>query len=188
MKNTAKKTFLKPIWSLKILPLPPTILFRIRQRGNFTDGRPIYSSPLVKTIKIIVVTGTKGKTTTVATVTHILNENNHEALQFGNMGISGFSILSELERREAENIAMPEYLICELSSWQIRDLYTNIKKEIPPFKIVALTSLFADHLNAYSDFQAYKDDKWLLFSSKKTRIIVPDSLIEELEPNKIQKH
>jgi UDP-N-acetylmuramoylalanine--D-glutamate ligase len=149
-----------------------------------TDVAYLLSSPLVKTIKIVVVTGTKGKTTTVATVTHILNENNHEALQFGNMGISGFSILSELERREADNIAMPEYLICELSSWQIRDLYTNIKKEIPPFKIVALTSLFADHLNAYSDFQAYKDDKWLLFSSKKTRIIVPDSLIEELGPNK----
>lgn len=138
------------------------------------------SSPLVDSIKTIAVTGTKGKTTTVAAVTHILNASGHETIQLGNMGISGFSVLKNFEERLHRGQALPEYVIMELSSWQIRDLYASMDNDIPNFHLVALTSLFPDHLNNYVDYQSYKDDKWLLFGSRKTRMIVPKNVYTEL--------
>ena len=60
-----------------------------------TDITFLFSSALLKGIDIIAITGTKGKTTTAAAVSHVLNSNGHEAIQCGNMGISGFSVLSE---------------------------------------------------------------------------------------------
>ena len=145
-----------------------------------TDITYLFASPIVSSMKIIAVTGTKGKTTTVAATTHILNTLGHETLQFGNMGISGFAILEDLERRLHAGAKLPEYLVCELSSWQIRDLFSVMGTNVPRFKIVALTSLFHDHLNHYADFKAYKEDKWLLINQKHTRIIVPEAVIEEL--------
>jgi len=144
-----------------------------------TDISYLMSSPIVDSIQKIGVTGTKGKTTTVAAVTHILNFAGHEAVQMGNMGISGFSVLADFERRLHLGKALPEYLVCELSSWQIRDLYTTMTYTAPDFRLVALTSLFPDHLNRYADFKSYKDDKWLLFGSRNTRMIVPSSLYRE---------
>lgn len=148
-----------------------------------TDIAFIMASPIVDQIKKLAITGTKGKTTTVAAVTHILNSSGHEAIQMGNMGISGFSVLSQLEQRLKKGEALPEYLICELSSWQIRDLYGTVGKEVPKFRLIALTSLFPDHLNKYADFKSYKDDKWLLFTSRTTRMIVPRDLYAELVEN-----
>lgn len=145
-----------------------------------TDIAYLLESPLVQPLKKIAVTGTKGKTTTVAAVAHILEKQGHEALQMGNMGISGFSILAELERRLHKGKSLPEYLICEFSSWQIRDLFMTMRDQRPDFHLVALTSLFPDHLNRYADYQTYKDDKWLLFDSRETRMIVPKVVYKEV--------
>lgn len=145
-----------------------------------TDISFLLTSPIITSIPIIVVTGTKGKTTTVAAVTHALNSLGEEAIQFGNMGISGFSVLADLERRIHSGQELPKYLLCELSSWQIRDLYTIAGKSLPHFKIILLTSLFPDHLNKYKDYQAYKEDKWLLFNSSTKRMIVPQKVYDEI--------
>lgn len=145
-----------------------------------TDIAYFMSSPILDAIKTIAVTGTKGKTTTVAAVTHVLNYTGHEAVQLGNMGISGFSVLMNFEERLHSGQSLPEYVIIELSSWQIRDLFASLGKEAPNFNLVALTSLFPDHLNKYADYQSYKDDKWLLFGSRNTRMIVPKNVYNEV--------
>ena len=145
-----------------------------------TDIAFLLQSPLVQSLIKIAVTGTKGKTTTVAAVTHILNATGHEAVQLGNMGISGFSILANFEERLHRGKDLPQYLVCELSSWQIRDLYATMTDLTPNFHVVALTSLFPDHLNHYTDYGSYKEDKWLLFGSRKTRMIVPKSVHREI--------
>ncbi len=132
----------------------------------------LFNSQLIKKIKIIAITGTKGKTTTAAAIAHVLNTNGKEALQCGNMGISGFSILLELEKREKEGTPLPEYLVCELSSWQIRDTFTAMREKLPIFRTIILTSLFPDHLNSYADYESYKKDKWLLFTGKSKHILV----------------
>lgn len=160
--------------------VPPDSPYLKHAKQVGTDISYIFASPIINSIKIIAVTGTKGKTTTVAVITHILNAMGHEAVQFGNMGISGFSVLSSFEQRLHEGKRLPEYLICELSSWQIRDLYSVLGKQVPTFKIVALTSLFHDHLNRYSDYAAYKEDKWLLVGSDNPRIIIPESIVDDL--------
>lgn len=151
-----------------------------RARRITTDIAYLFESPLVQSLRKIAVTGTKGKTTTVAAVAHILGENGHEAVQMGNMGISGFSVLADLEQRLHQGKNLPEYLVCELSSWQIRDLYMTMAEAKPDFQLVALTSLFPDHLNRYADYQSYKEDKWLLFGSRNTRMIVPRSVYREV--------
>lgn len=145
-----------------------------------TDISFVFSSSFVGSMKIVAVTGTKGKTTTVALVTHILNTLGHEAVQFGNMGISGFSILSQFESRLHRGEKLPEYLVVELSSWQIRDLYAVLGPAVPRFKIVALTSLFHDHMNRYADYKSYTEDKWLLLGPQNTRIIMPQSIMDDL--------
>lgn len=145
-----------------------------------TDISFLFSSPFCKGIEIIIVTGTKGKTTTVAATTHALNQTKGETLQLGNMGVSGFTILDILEKRAKSGEPMPLYLVSELSSWQIRDLFKLSSRELPRFKTLLLTSLFPDHLNNYSDYQAYKEDKWLLFKTGATRVIVPADISQEL--------
>ena len=125
------------------------------------------------------MTGTKGKTTTVAATTHVLNQTKGETLQLGNMGVSGFTILDILEKRAKMGEAMPLYLVSELSSWQIRDLFKLSPRKLPRFKALLLTSLFPDHLNSYSDYQAYKEDKWL-FSKLELPVIVPAEISQEL--------
>ena len=148
-----------------------------------TDITFLFSSPLVQNIHIIAITGTKGKTTTAAAVAHVLNTGGHESLQCGNMGISGFSILLELQSRLHKRQSNPEYLVCELSSWQIRDMYTVMGKSLPQFRMVVLTSLFPDHLNSYGDINAYKQDKWLLLSSKSKLIVLSAQVYDEVKAN-----
>ena len=145
----------------------------------------LFSSPLIEKINIIAITGTKGKTTTAAAIAHVLNTLGKEALQCGNMGISGFSILLELEKREKEGIPLPEYLVCELSSWQIRDTFSAMRERLPEFQVIVLTSLFPDHLNSYADYEAYKKDKWLLFTGKSKYILVSKkNILDVLESTK----
>lgn len=160
--------------------VPPDSPFLASAKQVVTDISYLLTSPLIRSIPIVVVTGTKGKTTTVAAVTHALNSLGQETIQFGNMGISGFSVLAELEKRVATNQSFPKFLLCELSSWQIRDLSDISEKNLPSFKTVVLTSLFPDHLNKYNSFQAYKEDKWLLFTTATTRMIVPEHVYEEV--------
>jgi len=146
-----------------------------------TDISYLFSSPLLKNIQIIAITGTKGKTTTAAAIAHVLNANKKEALQCGNMGISGFSVLAELHKRTVEGAPLPSYLVCELSSWQIRDIHAAMKKSVPEFRLVLLTSLFPDHLNSYTDFNAYKSDKWLLLSGRSRQVIVSSVNIADVK-------
>lgn len=161
--------------------IPPDHPLLASAKEIATDISCLLTSPLIRSIPIVVVTGTKGKTTTVAAVTHALNSLDREAIQFGNMGISGFSVLSELEKRKEKKQKLPKYLICELSSWQIRDFYGISGNPLPRFKTVVLTSLFPDHLNKYNDFKAYKEDKWLLFNTVAARMIVPEKVYEEVK-------
>lgn len=144
-----------------------------------TDISSVFASPFADSMEIIAITGTKGKTTTAAAVSHVLNEVGKEAMQCGNMGISGFSVLSELEQRAGNGKKPPEYLVCELSSWQIRDLHVILGARMPRFRVVVLTSMFPDHLNRYADFQKYKEDKWLLLGARSTKVIVPADTYDE---------
>ena len=135
----------------------------------------LFSSPLIKDIKLIAVTGTKGKSTTVAAVQHGLNELGQEALICGNIGISAFSVLEELEKRDREGRKPPLYIVMEMSSWQIHDTYVSLNGFMPRLRLAILTSVYADHLNSYNTMREYYEDKLRLFGTHCEAILVNEN-------------
>ncbi|MCK4940046.1 MAG: hypothetical protein KAR80_07080, partial [Rhodospirillaceae bacterium] len=96
--------------------------------------------------KTIVITGTKGKSTTAKLVHHILCELGINAELAGNVGRP----LMEIE-------TPPEITVLELSSYQIADL------EFAPTFAIAL-NLYPEHIPWHGDTETYYSDKLKVFS------------------------
>lgn len=159
-------------------PAVPTSHPLLRKAKKITNDLAwLLTSPFIKDRHIIAVTGTKGKTTTASAIAHILQATGHTAQLCGNMGISGFSILDEWEKATSNNIALPEYLVCEFSSWQIRDTAQALAPAgFPTFDIAVMTSFFPDHLNTYSGLESYRKDKLTLFGAHCTAVLGPENM------------
>ncbi|WP_320130399.1 UDP-N-acetylmuramoyl-L-alanine--D-glutamate ligase [uncultured Sphaerochaeta sp.] len=141
----------------------------------------LFSSPWCEQTKIIAITGTKGKTTTSAAVAHALEKLGYEAMQCGNMGISAFTVLSDWEKRNAEGRKMPDYLVCEFSSWLIRDTYAAMRGQFPPMEICAITNFYPDHLNSYQTIDLYLADKLELFGKHTKLAVIPDVFMKQVQ-------
>ena len=96
--------------------------------------------------KTIVITGTKGKSTTAKLIHHILCELDINAELAGNVGRP----LMEIEHP-------PEITVIELSSYQIADL------EFAPTFAIAL-NLYPEHIPWHGDTETYYSDKLRIFS------------------------
>ncbi|RPF72059.1 UDP-N-acetylmuramoyl-L-alanine--D-glutamate ligase [Aurantiacibacter spongiae] len=94
--------------------------------------------------KVIGVTGTNGKSTTVALVHHLLQAAGIPARLGGNIGVP---ILAEDPLEPAGDV--PGVYVLELSSFQI-DLTRSLACEA-----AALINITPDHLDRYDDFAAY---------------------------------
>lgn len=135
-------------------------------------------------IKLIGITGTKGKTTTSHAISHVLNKLNYNAKLVGNMGISAFEIASYLEN-EKEPI---DFLICEFSSWQLRDTFLYLDNDFPSFTLSIFTNLLEDHQNTYDSMESYLQDKLNLFTIKTQNVICPNSFKKAImEKTKLKK-
>jgi UDP-N-acetylmuramoylalanine--D-glutamate ligase len=99
--------------------------------------------------KVVGITGTNGKSTTTALVTHILKTAGIPALMGGNIGLP---IL--------EQAPLPEggVYVLELSSYQI-DLTHTLDCEV-----AVLLNITPDHLDRYDGFDAYAASKARLFA------------------------
>ncbi len=160
--------------------IPPTHPMLAQARMVINDFAWLFSSPWCEEVKIIAITGTKGKTVTSAAVAHALSEIGYEAMQCGNMGISAFSVLSEWERRKREGKLLPDYLVCEFSSWQVRDTVTALHGNLPEMEVCALTNFYPDHLNTYESIERYLEDKLELFTKAVKNAVAPDALIARI--------
>lgn len=96
-------------------------------------------------IKTIGITGTNGKSTTSALVTHILKQAGKKAVLGGNIGTAVFDV--EVEKD------MPEWLVLEISSFQI-DLCPVFRPDI-----AVILNLTPDHLDRHGDMDHYADVK-----------------------------
>lgn len=171
------------VWAdivIKNPAIPPTHPMLAKARMVINDFAWLFSSPWCEEVKIIAITGTKGKTVTSAAVAHALSEFGFEAMQCGNMGISAFSVLSEWERRKQAGQALPDYLVCEFSSWQIRDTVTALHAHLPEMEVCALTNFYPDHLNTYESIERYLEDKLDLFTTSVKNAVVPDALVDRI--------
>lgn len=107
-----------------------------KAKAVVNDISVLLTSEYTKDVKFIFVAGAKNKTITVSTMCHALNDFGHSTHMCGNMGISGFC---ELEKLESGDI--PEFIIIELSVWQIRDTLEILDWDFPSSEFTVFTGV-----------------------------------------------
>ncbi len=109
---------------------------------------------------IMGITGTKGKTTTTLLTGAMLKEKDPRTVVAGNLRVSALELLDQIDETTP--------VVLELSSWQLEGLETH--RLSPP--IAAITNLYPDHLNRYTDMAEYGAAKALIFKNQ-----APDDLV-----------
>jgi len=113
-------------------------------------------------IKLVGVTGTRGKSTVTQLIYHILNEGDVRAHIGGNF--RGLSMLPLLE-----NVKDGDVVVMELSSWQMQQFGKN---KLSP-TISVFTTFFPDHMDYYQNsMQRYFDDKAQIFKYQKSEDVL----------------
>ena len=100
-------------------------------------------------IPFIVITGTNGKTTTTALVSHILSKD-YSAPVCGNIGVPPTSLIDEKH----------DFLVCEVSSFQA-EMTEKFKA-----KIACWTNFTPDHIDWHGGLENYFKAKAKLFQGK----------------------
>lgn len=110
--------------------------------------------------QFIGITGTNGKSTTTALLTHVLQENNYDAVMGGNIGVPALSL--DLHH---------DIYVLELSSFQL--------ERSPFFELdfALWTNLSKDHLDKHGSMDIYQKAKERIFEkSNKKCIMIDDDL------------
>lgn len=103
---------------------------------------------------IIAITGSKGKSSTVSAIYHVLKKHNKKTKLGGNITVSPLTFIEEVDNTTP--------VILELSSWQLADISgKNVLKPV----ISAVTNIMNDHQNAYNSMDEYAADKAVLFEN-----------------------
>ncbi len=97
---------------------------------------------------IIGVTGTKGKSTVSSLICHILKRCGEEAVLIGNIGVPPLELCGEF----SENTI----IVCEMSCHQLE--YVKASPDI-----AVLLNIYEEHLDHYTNFNAYKKAKLNIF-------------------------
>ncbi len=123
-----------------------------------TRGIPVWSevelgASLLAGNRIVGVTGTNGKTTTVELLGAIFRAAGRDVAVAGNVGTPLTSI------RNAE------WVVCELSSFQLEDVHELA------CDVAVLLNLEPDHLDRHGSFEAYRDAKLRIFERARARVV-----------------
>lgn len=102
--------------------------------------------------KIIGVTGSAGKTTTVTLINEFLKKSNHKIWLGGNIGNSLFDKLDEM--------SSDDLIVLELSSFQLMTM-----KKSPNISLI--TSIYEDHLDYHRSFDEYVEAKTNIFMNQR---------------------
>jgi UDP-N-acetylmuramoylalanine--D-glutamate ligase len=101
---------------------------------------------------IIAITGTNGKTTTVAMIDKIMKANNKKTIACGNYGYP-------ITKAALESSDL-DYLIVEVSSYQLEFI-----KEFKPY-IAAILNIGFDHIKYHGSREEYRDAKLKIFKNQ----------------------
>ena len=132
-----------------------------------------YGNPSEK-LKVIGVTGTKGKTTTAHIIYHILTTLGKKAGLLSSISVPGLHVTSPdvifLQRMLAEFVDKGyEYAVIEVSSHGIdQKRIAGVK-----FDAAVLTNIAPEHLDYHKTFKEYKKVKMSFINSAKYKIIAP---------------
>ena len=140
------------------VPLDSLYIDRARARGiPVRMDDELFVSLLPKGVKVVGVTGTRGKTTTSALIFHILKKAGKRVHLGGN--IRGVATLALLPK-----IKPGDYVVLELSSWQLQGFGES---KIAP-DVAVFTNFMNDHMNYYKDdLKRYFDDKAFVYKYQK---------------------
>lgn len=126
--------------------------------------------------KIIAITGTNGKTTTVSLLYDIFKTAGYKVEKVGNIGNPLSSIVKNVKRNTI--------LICEVSSFQLE----AIDKFNPKFS--GILNITIDHIDRHKSFENYKKTKYKIFKNlnKKNQIVLNQNLkVSGINKNQIYK-
>lgn len=143
------------------------IIKKAREKNIPVIGEMEFASRFLKG-KIVAITGTNGKTTTVGMVYNILKKFGVEVFYGGNI-LPGVP-LSEIATKTSND----SVVVVEVSSFQLE----RIDKFHP--QIAVITNVTPDHMDRYSSFESYLNAKLRLFINQTfedTAIINMDCLI-----------
>lgn len=101
---------------------------------------------------IIAVTGSKGKSSTVSAIYHVLKRVAPSTKLGGNITVSPLTFIDDIDDKSP--------VILELSSWQLADIRG---KGCLKAKIATVTNIMNDHQNAYNSLEEYAEDKGVIF-------------------------
>ncbi len=96
----------------------------------------------------IGVTGTKGKSTTVSLIYHLLNKTGKKAILMGNIGLPAFDFLKKIDA--------DDLIVYELSAHQLEFVHSSPH-------VAVLVNLFPEHLDHFGTFERYKQAKLNIF-------------------------
>jgi UDP-N-acetylmuramoylalanine--D-glutamate ligase len=134
------------------IPPDALVLQALRERGVGWVSEPEFAFRFLHG-PLMAVTGTNGKTTTVALAAHLLRESGFEVGLGGNTGAAFGPPASDLALMEPP----PEWFVVEVSSFQLADVATFRPR------MGVVTNLAPDHLDRYPSVEAYYADKARLF-------------------------
>jgi UDP-N-acetylmuramoyl-L-alanine---L-glutamate ligase len=109
--------------------------------------------------RVVCVTGTKGKSTTVSVIGHLLTGLGYRCLVGGNIGVVPY------DPAENKQPGEPDFWAIEVSSYQATDLPCT-----PP--VTAVTSLHPDHLDWHGGVEQYYRDKLSMCSQPGAELTV----------------
>ena len=128
---------------------PKSDIYKRIQEKNIPIISEIEFAYLNSDTPFIAITGTNGKTTTTALVSHLLNQS-FDAPACGNIGLPPSSLV------ENEN----DFLVCEVSSYQ-----AQMTKQFRPF-ISCWTNFTPDHIDWHEGLENYFNAKAKIFLNK----------------------
>ncbi|HPV14550.1 MAG TPA: UDP-N-acetylmuramoyl-L-alanine--D-glutamate ligase [Candidatus Cloacimonadota bacterium] len=140
-----------PVWIISPgIPLTAPIVQKGIKAGIEIIGDIEFGYRIMhKAAKIIAVTGSNGKSTTVSLIHHCLDALGHKSILAGNIGdaICNYPI---------EDAGI-DYIVLELSSFQL-DTIQSFKADV-----ALLLNITPDHLDRYKDFNDYAQSKMRVF-------------------------
>ncbi|MGB9693781.1 MAG: Mur ligase family protein, partial [Fervidobacterium sp.] len=145
-KNSEKILEADVILTSPSVPYDHPILMKAQQMGKRVDTEITYFTKFLDwNPTVIAVTGSVGKSTTVAMINHIISKSSTSQI-FGNFGIPIAQVL--LEGRK------PQFIVVEISSFQL--YWTTFFKP----SIAVITNIYPNHLDWHPSMEHYVESKF----------------------------
>lgn len=140
------------------VPLNSPFVQAAREKGVpvYMSGALFAKFAIEMGVRIIGVTGTRGKSTIAHLMYHTLEKLGKRVILGGN--VRGRSTLAKIG-----DVKAGDFAVLELDSWQLQG-FGDL--EISP-EVAVFSNLMPDHLNYYPDMQTYFEDKAKLFRHQK---------------------